>query len=266
MADLGQSATAIGLIGGLGMTRVSVYNQRAAPDGQQSGCPHVHAICAEAYYVLEGRGHVELHDLERGMYRAELEPGTYLQFPPRVLHRLVSEDGLVILGIMSNAGLAENGDARIYFGKETDSDPMAYEAAVGLVSKGLEGALQRRDLAVKGYLELMRLWQEDRAAYFEELGRFIRLHVELVEGDPCKYQPYVETGPKGWGRYTEALLYGEVAQTGRTPVTQGTPARPAKQKRSRIIRNTPGQEYRFGMCGLLHLVKADSLHELNNLT
>lgn len=248
---MGQSALAIGLIGGLGMTRVAVYDQRAAPDGQQSGCPHVHAICAESYYVLEGRGHVELHDLERGMYCTELETGTYLQFPPSVLHRIVSDDGLVILGIMSNAGLAENGDARIYFGKETDTDPEAYQTAVGLVAKGLEGALERRDLAVKGYLPLVRLWEEDREAYFEELKRFIDLHVKTVEADPDKYQPYIETGPKGWGRHTEELLRGGArpTQTGGTPVTHEMP----------VIRNTPGSTHHFGMCGILHPVKTDTL-------
>lgn len=251
MADLGQSASAIGLIGGLGMTRVSVYDQRAAPDGQQSGCPHLHAICAEAYYVLEGRGHVELHDLERGMYVVELEAGTFLQFPPRVLHRIVSEDGLVILGIMSNAGLAENGDARIYFGPETDADPEAYGTAVGLVSKGLEGALERRDLAVNGYLPLLELWESERDAYFKELERFIRLHVEAVEADPDKYQPYIEAGPKGWGLHTEELLKGA-----------GDPT----QQDGPVVKNVPAKEHHLGMCGILHPVKAESLSELSELT
>jgi mannose-6-phosphate isomerase-like protein (cupin superfamily) len=227
---------------------VAVYEQRPGPDGLTTGCPHVHGICAEAYYVLEGSGHVELHDLERGLYRVDLEPGAYLQFPPNVMHRLVSEDGLVILGIMSNAGLAENGDARIYFGKAIDTDTEAYNAAVGLVTKGLMGALERRDLAVKGYQELLQLWKDDRDAYFEELDRFMRLHRENVESDPSKYLPYVEQGPKGWGHHTESLL------TGTTEDKSGNP----------VIRDLPEGEPRFGMCGILHPVRTENALQLNN--
>src|SRR5688572_4904008 len=101
----------IGLIGGIGLTEVHVYAQRRAPDGLYSGCPHVHAVTDEGYYVLRGRGAVEFHDLEHGYRRMALETGQYVHFPPLVMHRLISEGDLAILGMMGNAGLAERGEA-----------------------------------------------------------------------------------------------------------------------------------------------------------
>ena len=40
-----------GLLAGIGLTRLRVYDQRPAPDGSLSGCAHVHAFTDEAYYV-----------------------------------------------------------------------------------------------------------------------------------------------------------------------------------------------------------------------
>ena len=85
-----------GLIGGIGLTEVHVYAQRPAPDGKFSGCPHVHAVTDEGYFVLQGRGEVEFHDLENGFRRLPLEPGQYVHFPPLVMHRLISDGQLVI--------------------------------------------------------------------------------------------------------------------------------------------------------------------------
>ncbi|MEN6310678.1 MAG: cupin domain-containing protein, partial [Acidobacteriota bacterium] len=113
------------IIGGIGLTRLTVYDQRPAPDGLNSGSPHVHAVTDEGYYVMSGSGRVEFNDLEHGLRTVELAPGRYLQFPPGVLHRLVNTDHLVILVVRGNAGLAERGDARIYFGRDVDGDPAA---------------------------------------------------------------------------------------------------------------------------------------------
>ena len=109
-----------GLIGGIGLTHLTVYEQRKAPDGLNSGSPHVHGVTDEAYYVLCGSGRVELHDLTHGFRTVDLKPSDYLQFPPCALHRIISTHKLVILAVMGNAGLAERGDARIYFGKAVD--------------------------------------------------------------------------------------------------------------------------------------------------
>ncbi|WOO41358.1 cupin domain-containing protein [Rubellicoccus peritrichatus] len=241
MADLQLSHASTSLIGGLGMTRVTVYDQRVAPDGKHSGCPHLHAICAEAYYVLSGKGYVELHNLEDGWHEVKLQKGTYFQFPPNTLHRLVNEDQLVILGMMSNAGLAENGDARIYFGPEVDSDPFAYEDSVALVSKGLEGALERRDRAVEGYQHLIELWDSDRDTYFDELKRFINRHREFVSMQHDKFASYIANGPRAWADRAETLL----SDCGHTDTG------------SKTIQHTPTESARFGMCGTLHPVQAN---------
>lgn len=223
------------------MTRVDVYKQRPAPDGTHSGSPHVHAVCSEAYYVLEGEGYVEVHSLEGGWKNIELKAGVFFQFPPKALHRLVSRHELAVLGIMSNAGLAENGDARIYFGKAVDEDPLRYADAVGLTAKGLEGALERRDLAVRAYQELLTLWESDRDAYFSELKRFIALHVENVLSSPDNYLPYVQEGPKAWGAHSEKVLLGE-------PTTLAAEG---------FVRHEYLGEPRLGMCGLLKTVQAE---------
>jgi mannose-6-phosphate isomerase-like protein (cupin superfamily) len=241
MADLNLPHTSTCLIGGLGMTRVTVYDQRVAPDGKHSGCPHLHAICAEAYYVLSGKGHVELHTLEKGWHEVNLQTGTYFQFPPNTLHRLINEDQLVILGIMSNAGLAENGDARIYFGPVVDTDPAAYTDSIALISKGLEGALDRRDRAVEGYQHLLGLWDSDRDAYFTELKRFIDLHRDSARTQQDKFTAYVANGPRAWADRAETLLTGSC------------PLEPSDE----IIQHPPTETPRLGMCGTLQPVQAD---------
>ncbi len=121
------------LIGGIGLTEVHVYSQRPAPDGLFSGCPHVHAVTDEGYFVLSGQGWVEFHDRDHGCRRLDLAPGDYVHFPPLVMHRLVSTDALVILGIMGNGGLAERGEARIYFGPEVDASPTRFVPCSALI-------------------------------------------------------------------------------------------------------------------------------------
>lgn len=241
MANLNLPPKVTGLIGGLGMTRVTVYNQSPAPDGKYSGCPHVHAICSEAYYVVEGQGYVELHDLDSGFQTVELETGTYFQFPPNTIHRIVCHEKLVILGIMSNAGLAENGDARIYFGPAIDQDPIAYKKAVDLVQNGLDGALERRDIAVRGYLDLLKFWNANRDDYYSELKRFIDLHNTTVRTTPEALEPYIENGPRAWARAATSSLSGNAKDT----------------KGMTVINKLPTGKPRLGMCGTLQPVQAN---------
>jgi mannose-6-phosphate isomerase-like protein (cupin superfamily) len=164
-------------IAGIGLTHLSVYEQRPAPDGVSSGCAHVHALTDEAYYVVAGQGAIELHDAERGFRSVPLARGDFVQFPPGTLHRSVSTRGLEVLALMGNAGLAERGDARLYFGARVDGDPGEYERLKALPRHGgLDGALERRDASVRAYLQLLQLWQGDRPAYFAELARFVDLH------------------------------------------------------------------------------------------
>ena len=64
-----------GLLAGIGLTRLQVYEQRPAPDGTLSGCAHVHAFTDEAYYIVAGRGALELHDVDHGFRRVPLAGG-----------------------------------------------------------------------------------------------------------------------------------------------------------------------------------------------
>jgi mannose-6-phosphate isomerase-like protein (cupin superfamily) len=184
-----------GFVGGIGLTHLTVYEQRPAPDGIMSGCAHVHAGTDEGYYVLGGTGAVELHDLERGFRSVPLARGAFVQFPPGTLHRSVSTGGLEVLAIMGNAGLAERGDARVYFGRAVDADPVEFDRLTGLpAARGLEGALERRDASVRAYMELMRLWRDDPAAYRLELQRFITLHASRFSVAAAGAQALIESG------------------------------------------------------------------------
>ncbi len=228
----------IGLIGGIGLTEVHVYAQRPAPDGTFSGCPHVHAVVDEGYFVLQGTGWVDFHDLEHGYRQMRLEPGDYVHFPPMVMHRLVSDGDLIILGMMGSAGLAERGEARIYFGRSVDEDAHQFQALMALPqSRGLEGALERRDKAVAGYLELMRLWETDRTAYGKELERFFTVHRNAMVTRVEEFTQQVHQGPMKWAEQTlqrlAALPKGQ---------TIGKEA---------VRRNRRGMESALGMCGVL---------------
>jgi mannose-6-phosphate isomerase-like protein (cupin superfamily) len=224
------------LISGIGLTQLAVYDQRPAPDGLMSGSPHVHAVTDEGYYVLSGTGRVELHDLKQGFRSVELTPGRYVQFPPGVMHRLVNTGRLVLLVVMGNAGLAERGDARIYFGKAVDENPAEFARLVGLAkAKGFEGALDRRDAAIRAYIGLLTLWTKDRKAYFRELGRFIGVHMMAAAGLKAGFSEAVEAGPLAWGeRSRRRLAILPESREELTPVLHLPPAEPT-----------------LGMCGIL---------------
>ena len=227
------------LISGIGLTHLTVYDQRPAPDGKMSGSPHVHAVTDEGYYVMSGRGQVELHDLENGFRTVALEPGRYLQFPPGTLHRLVNTDRLVILVVMGNAGLAERGDARIYFGKDVDEDPDEYARLAGLAkANGLEGALDRRDAAIRAYMGLLELWTKDQPAYYVELARFLRVHLKAAAYEVSSFGRAVEAGPMAWGlRFRKRLEKLPRASEEAAPVL-----------------HTPPEAVTYGMCGVLRPV------------
>lgn len=227
----------IGLIGGIGLTEVHVYAQRPAPDGRFAGCPHVHAAVDEGYFVLRGSGCVEFHDPSHGMRTMKLTPGDYAHFPPLVMHRLVSDGDLVILGLMGSAGLAERGEARIYFGRDVDEDPEAFARLMDLPrQRGLEGALERRDAATRGYMQLLELMQSDPHAYRAELGRFFKVHCDAIAGRADEFAAVVRQGPLAWSEQTLRRLDG---------------LSDAPQTAPEVFLNRQGSESAFGMCGVL---------------
>jgi mannose-6-phosphate isomerase-like protein (cupin superfamily) len=227
------------LISGIGLTHLTVYDQRPAPDGKMSGSPHVHAVTDEGYYVIGGRGQVELHDLENGFRTVDLEPGRYLQFPPGTLHRLVNADRLVILVVMGNAGLAERGDARIYFGQAVDEDPDEYARLAGLPKTGgLEGALDRRDAAIRAYMKLLELWRKDQPAYYAELARFLGVHLKASAQQVSSFGRAVERGPMAWGQLFRKRLE----------------KLPRASEEAAPVLHVPTGETVLGMCGVLRPV------------
>lgn len=229
------------LLGGIGLTRLRVYEQRTAPDGVQSGCAHVHACTGEGYYVVSGTGAIELHDAAHGFRSVPFAPGDYVQFPPDTLHRSVSTDALEVLAIMGNAGLAEHGDARIYFGAEIDAQPEEFARLVALTkTRGLAGALERRDASVRAYMRLLALWANDREAYFAELARFIACHHRAIAGRRAEFESIVREGP---GRWVERGL-----ERIRGAASAESPLKAAPAQAEQLL----------GMCGMLEPVQATS--------
>jgi mannose-6-phosphate isomerase-like protein (cupin superfamily) len=234
------------LIGGIGLTWVKVYQQHVAPDGVHSGCPHIHAITDEAYYVVSGRGYAELHDPINGFRTVSLEVGTYVDFTPGVLHRLVNQDRLEIIGIMGNAGLAESGDARVYFGPEIDEgDPAEYEAIWTLPKiHGLDGALERRDRAVAAYAKLLQLWRDDHSAYIAELRRFWDRTLQTTSVQQARFSDHVANGAGA----TAARVQSRIDTL------------PRSDEAFQIRAQSRSHPVLLGMCGELHPVLAPSEH------
>lgn len=165
------------VIGGISITGVQVYDQRPSPDGNLGGCPHLHAVAHEVYLIRSGTGWVEFHEPERGMWTEKLRSGDVLQFPPGILHRIVTQEKLEIIALLSHAGLAEAGDARIWFGPEIDANDSAYQAAAQLPANPvLDDALARRDRSVTAYQQLVAWWEQDKPRYRRELTAFRDRH------------------------------------------------------------------------------------------
>ena len=120
-----------GVIGGVGLTHLKVYEDRLAPDGVMSGCAHVHAVTEEAYYAVAGTGFLELHDLEHGFRRIPMKPGTYVHFSPGTIHRAVSTGGLEALVIIGNAGLVLLAPYLELFFEELDYPDASFDRAFG---------------------------------------------------------------------------------------------------------------------------------------
>ncbi len=229
------------LLGGIGLTHLTVYQERPGPDGVHAGCAHVHALTPEAYFGVSGEGAIELHDLEKGYRRVPITKGTFVQFPPGTLHRSVSTDHLEVLAVMGNGGLAERGDARIYFGKDVDDTPGEYERLRTLVKSGLDGAMARRDASARAYGVLMDLWETDKAAYTAELARFIDTHRLAIAGKAPVFKQAILDGPFAAGEQALDHLAALSGATAKSDLLTGR----ADIAETDVI---------FGMCGTLRQI------------
>ncbi len=62
----------------------------------QDSVKHCHRECTEVYYILQGRGKMELNDDV-----VDVEPGTVVYIEPNTPHRLTSEEGVqtIVFGV-----------------------------------------------------------------------------------------------------------------------------------------------------------------------
>jgi mannose-6-phosphate isomerase-like protein (cupin superfamily) len=183
-----------------GLSHVRVYDS-AAPDGTRGGCPHVHLACTELYYVTAGTGAVELFSMG-GYQRIRLEPGRVVYFTPGVIHRLVNEGDLEVLVLMENGGLPESGDSVLTFPPSYLQDLGEYvKARTPRADKGnretggCDDAMRPvRDLAVRGFSELVSSFQRCPEAGFGQLRTFYRQAAALIQPVLPGWQPIVDSG------------------------------------------------------------------------
>ncbi|MBM9509059.1 cupin domain-containing protein [Actinacidiphila acididurans] len=167
------------LPGAVGLSRLRVYPW-PTEDGLHGGTPHTHLTCTECYVVRSGTG--ELHTLTAdGPRRTPLAPGDAVWFTPGTIHRAVDVDRLDVMILMQNDGLPEAGDAVMTFPPEHLADPAAYRAAADLgtgpVEERTRRARERRDLAIRGYRDLVAAAEAGRT---DALDDFYRAAVALV--------------------------------------------------------------------------------------
>ena len=122
---------------------------RRGPDGLIGGGAHIHMVCSETYYVLEGTGQIELLSAE-GLEVVDLIPAKAVFFRPGIFHRVLNPNkNLKILSIMQNGGLPERGDFVMSFPESVLKSPAAYGKAIRVAN--LADAMRRRDLSIEGY-------------------------------------------------------------------------------------------------------------------
>jgi mannose-6-phosphate isomerase-like protein (cupin superfamily) len=173
------------------VTRLRVYDT-LAPDGQRGGTPHVHFLCTEMYFVLAGRGAVELIDAQ-GFRTVPLQPHTALTFSPGTVHRLINPEGdLELLVVMQNSGLPERGDNVVCFGETILNSDEAYAAAMKVAS--FAEAYRRRDRGVEGFLGLKAAFAEGAEVGRQALGRFYRLASDRTATLRPTWQTIIENG------------------------------------------------------------------------
>lgn len=225
--------------GGVAVSSLRVYDWEAE-DGLRGGSPHLHTASSEGYVVTAGSGEVHTVSAEgRGIRR--LQSGEIVWFSPGTVHRLVNRGGLELVVVMQNAGLPEAGDAVLTFPAEVLDDPDAYARAAALPDGTEEeratGARARRDLALRGYRELLGdLEARGPVALTELHARAARL-----------VQPKVAH----WERLWESTVGAETART-RDQLERLADGMPGLMADAAVERGEPREGPRaFGMCGRL---------------
>lgn len=224
--------------GAVGLSGLAAYPWPTADD-EHGGSPHMHLTCTECYVVTSGRGRLQTLGHE-GPRILPLNPGDVVWFTPGTIHRAVNDGDLRVLVIMQNGGLPEAGDAVMTFPPE-HLTPDAYERAAAVTDGGgrpsPDRARVRRDLAIEGFTELLRRWEQgDRAA----LDDFHRAATALVA-------PRLET----W-RHTVQAGAGAAAARTLAQIEALGRADPGHLRDATVARIGAPAEEALGMCGFLH--------------
>jgi mannose-6-phosphate isomerase-like protein (cupin superfamily) len=173
------------------MTRLKVYDSPSV-DGQRGGTPHVHLLCSELYFVVSGRGAVEMLDAN-GFARVELNTHDAFLYSPGSIHRLINPDGnLELFIVMQNSGLPERGDNVVPFPALWLNSDEKFSKAMSAAT--VEEAHRRRDLGVTGFLELKAAFERSREQGRSALEKFYRQALARTEKVRRGWSEVIENG------------------------------------------------------------------------
>ncbi|TCO47782.1 cupin domain [Kribbella antiqua] len=232
------SGAAVALPGGIGISKLSVYDIEA-PDGQVGGTPHVHLACSEGYYVIAGSGAVQTLNA-KGFTETPLQAGTVVWFDPGTIHRLVNGGGLQILTLMPNSGLPEAGDAVLTLPPEHLADRATYLKATTLTGEGearTPAAMARRDLALEGFAVLRDAYEAEGPSALDD---FYASAVRIVQPRLADWRRRWEQGARRLADETGAAL--NALEAGTAPHLQHAELHQLP---------APTEFGRHGMCGRL---------------
>jgi mannose-6-phosphate isomerase-like protein (cupin superfamily) len=233
-----EPGAAVALPGGIGITRLTVYDA-VAPDGLVGGSPHVHLACSEGYYVIAGSGAVQTLT-PKGFAETPLQTGSVVWFDPGTIHRVMNGGGLQILALMSNSGLPEAGDAVLTLPPEHLTDRETYLRATALTGEGearTPSALARRDLALQGFAVLRESYETQGPSALDD---FYAAAIRIVQPQLADWRRRWEQGARRLADETGAALDALEAGTAPHLHTAELHQLPA-----------PTEFGRHGMCGRL---------------
>ena len=201
----------------IGLSHLSVYDD--------SGSPHMHVTCSEAYVVTGGAGSVQTLGPD-GFREEPLAPRDVVWFEPGIIHRLVNGGGLELVVVMQNSGLPEAGDAVFTFPPAILADPDEYARRARIGSEA--EALARRDLAIAGFEAL-----DDLEAFY---GAALALVAPRLDAWEQRWREGALAAAERTGVLLEAARAGDTSRLREAALTRAQTAP------------------RLGMCGRLESV------------
>ncbi len=121
-------------------------------DGLRGGTPHLHALAAETYVAVSGRGRLQVIDAE-GPAVHTLEPGAQVTCGAGTISRVIDDGDLLIVLVVEAVGVGTPPGDVVVPGASDPAAPGAHGDAVATLLELIE-ALE--DRTVEGYLSLHR--------------------------------------------------------------------------------------------------------------